>query len=192
MKKQIRILYVGNNLTYKTGYNTSIAILSRLLKEYFKIEVVSNKLNKVRRLIDMIKTVIKNRKITDYILLDTFSTSSFYYAFLISQLARIFKIKYIPILHGGNLPIRLAFSKRLSCMIFNHSFANVAPSYYLKNVFNKKGYRVNFIPNVLNISDYTFKQRKCLKPNLLWVRAFDKTYNPVMAIRVLYRLKRMD
>ncbi len=191
MKKPINILYIGNNLTNKSGYNSTIAVLSVLLNKNNNVKVVSNKINKLFRILDMCFTVIKNNHQTDYILIDTFSTSNFYYAFIVSQLARLFNVKYIPILHGGNLPFRLENSKVLSTLIFKNSYINVAPSNFLKSAFEKKGYRVKFIPNVLNISDYIFKERKQLKPNLLWVRAFDKIYNPIMAIEVLYRLKRM-
>ncbi|MCF6212463.1 MAG: glycosyltransferase family 4 protein [Flavobacteriaceae bacterium] len=189
MNKQISILYIGNNLSNKTGYNATIAVLSSLLKERYKVTVVSNKSNKILRLVDMCWTVFECRNQIDYILIDTFSTINFYYAFIVSQMARFLKIKYIPILHGGNLPSRLKNSEHLSKMIFANSYANVAPSNYLKNAFNQKGFRVLFIPNVLTISDYNFKSRECFYPNLLWVRAFDKTYNPVMAIEVLNQLK---
>lgn len=187
---KLNLLYVGNNLTKKSGYNSTIAVLSNLLNEKFCVVVVSNKTNKLLRLIDMCRAVFKYKNDTDYILIDTFSTSNFYFALIISQLARVFKIKYIPILHGGNLPHRLEKSPWFSKMIFSYSYLNVAPSNYLKNAFSKYGFRVFFIPNVLNISDYTFKIRKSIEPNLLWVRAFDKTYNPSMAIEVLFYLKK--
>ena len=189
MKKQIDILYIGNFLTLKTGYNTTIAVLSQLLRENYHVKVVSGKKNKLLRLLDMCWTVIKFKNNTDYILIDTFSTSSFYFSLIVSQLSRFFKVKYIPILHGGNLPHRLVHSRRMSKAIFGNSFANVAPSNYLKCAFEAKGFRVKFIPNVLNISDYIFKKRNEFKPNLLWVRAFNKVYNPVMAIEVLKILK---
>lgn len=191
MKKQIKILYIGNNLTQVTGYNSTIAVLSKLLKEHYQIKVVSDKQNKLLRFLDMCWTVIRNRRTVDYILIDTFSALNFYFALAVSQLARMFKIKYIPILHGGNLPCRLEQSTYFSQLIFTNSHANVAPSNYLKNAFEKKGFRVKFIPNVLNISDYKFVERIQLKPNLLWVRAFDNIYNPTMAVEVLHRLKRI-
>jgi glycosyltransferase involved in cell wall biosynthesis len=189
MKKLIKILYVGNNLTQNTGYNATIAVLSKLLRESYQVKVVSNKQNKFQRLLDMCFAVIKRRNETDFILIDTFSTSSFYFALIVSQMARLFGIKYIPVLRGGNLPYRLEHSAKMSNAIFNNSYANVAPSKYLKNAFQDKGFRTIFIPNILNISDYKFRERTQLKPNLLWVRAFDKTDNPVMAIEVLHRLK---
>ncbi len=139
---KLNLLYVGNNLTKKSGYNSTIAVLSNLLNEKFCVVVVSNKTNKLLRLIDMCGAVFKYKNDTDYILIDTFSTSNFYFALIISQLARVFKIKYIPILHGGNLPHRLEKSPRFSKLIFSNSYVNVAPSNYLKSAFEAKGFRV--------------------------------------------------
>ncbi len=183
--KKINVLYIGNNLVKKTKYNTSMAVLSRLLAiEGFSILKSSSKQNKVARMIDMAFAVFLNRKV-NYILIDTFSTSNFYFAFVCSQLARIFKIKYIPILRGGNLPYRLDVSKKLSNLIFKNAFKNVAPSGYLQYEFEKRGYKTLFIPNILEIENYQFKERNPLQPKLLWVRAFKHLYNPTLAIEVL-------
>lgn len=184
------ILYIGNNFTAKSKYNSTMTTLSQLLiKEGFEVQLSSNKPNKLVRLMDMCWAVFKYRNNLDYLLIDTFSTTNFYYAFCISQLARFCKIKYIPILHGGNLPHRLDTSKKMSKMLFLNAYANVAPSEYLKTEFKKREYKSLLIPNVLTINEYQYKVRKLLKPALLWVRAFDKTYNPKMAINVLKEVK---
>ena len=46
------------------------------------------------------------------------------------------------------------------------------------------------IPNVIEIENYPFLERKKAKPNLLWVRSFAKIYNPMMAVDVFVSLKR--
>ncbi|MCF6280156.1 MAG: glycosyltransferase family 4 protein [Flavobacteriaceae bacterium] len=186
-----KILYIGNNLTQKLKYNSTLTTLSNLLvNEGFEVIISSNKTKKIVRLIAMCWSVIVNRKIVDYILIDTFSTTNFYYAYCTSQLARLFKIPYIPILHGGNLPNRLQKSRRLSRRLFNNSKINVAPSNYLKNAFEKESYKTILIPNTIEINQYKFNERKVFKPTILWVRAFDETYNPQMAVYVLNELKK--
>lgn len=192
MKKKMykSILYIGNNFTAKSKYNSTMAVLSNLLKaEGYNLYLSSNKINKIKRLLEMCLSVIKYRNKVDYILIDTFSTSNFYYAFLTSQLARIFKIKYIPILHGGNLPIRIKRSSFLSKLIFKNSYKNIAPSNYLKIAFENEGYEVDFIPNIIEIENYQYKKRENLQPRLFWVRAFKEIYNPTLAIEVLNLLK---
>lgn len=186
-----KILYIGNNLTGKTKYNSTITVLSNLLKsEGFCVTVSSDKTNKLLRLLDMCFVLLKHRKKTDYVLIDTFSTTNFYYALIVSQLARIFKLKYIPILHGGNLPERLIKNKFLSNLIFSNSYKNIAPSNYLKSAFEEKGYSTMFIPNILELENYSFKIREHVEPTLFWVRAFKEIYNPTLAIKVLYLLKK--
>ena len=188
--KKISILYIGNNLTKKTKYNSTLTILSNLLsKEGYNITISSDKQNKLLRLISMCLSVIKLRNKVSFILIDTFSTSNFYYALLTSQIARFFKIKYIPILHGGNLPYRISKNPLLSKLIFKNSFKNIAPSFYLKNEFEKQGYKTQFIPNILEIEDYNFIERLNIQPKILWVRAFKEIYNPTLAIKVLNLLK---
>ncbi|WP_291851913.1 glycosyltransferase family 4 protein [Lutibacter sp.] len=133
--------------------------------------------------------VLKNYK-ASYILIDTYSTNNFYYAFIISQLARVFQIKYIPILHGGNLPQRLQKNPFLAACIFKNSVINVSPSHYLLEVFSKAGFPTMVIPNAIAIDAYAVTERTTFAPKVLWVRAFDKIYNPTMAVAVLVELKK--
>jgi glycosyltransferase involved in cell wall biosynthesis len=186
-----KILYLGNNLSKKSKYETSIAILAKLLStEKHEVFVFSNKKNKAVRLLDMCCQLIKYRNTIDFLLIDTFSTSNFYYVFVTSQLAKLFSIRYITILRGGNLPARIDSSKKMANRIFHNSYCNVAPSGYLHYEFTKRGYKTKLIPNVLDISLYKFKARIDIQPKLLYVRAFADIYNPSMAIHVLKEVKK--
>lgn len=190
MKIKKNIIYIGNNLTSHTAYHSTMDTLSILLqKENYSVKKFSNKVNKVARILDMCFAIIKHRKTTDFVLIDTFSTSNFYYSFCVSQISRIFKIKYIPILHGGNLPYRINKSKKMSDFIFKNAYKNIAPSFYLKEAFERSGYKTEFIPNILEVDKYEFFLRENVQPRILWVRAFKKLYNPTMAIEVLKLIK---
>ena len=183
------ILYIGNNIRSKTNNVTYMVTLSNLLKnEDYELLLTSSKTNQLLRILDMLLHIIKYRKKISCILIDTYSTRNFYYALACSQLSRLFNLKYIPILHGGNLPNRLKNSSKLCDLIFKYSYKNVAPSNYLKDAFENNGYETVFIPNVLEINNYKFKKRGNVAPKLLYVRAFDKIYNPQMAVYVLSEL----
>lgn len=185
------ILYIGNNLSKPNSNVTTLQLLASLLNEEgFEVCCTSSKVNQVFRLIDMLSSIVKYRKKINYILIDTYSTKNFYYALLSSQLARMLHLKYIPILHGGDLPNRLEYSPWMSKMLFGNSYRNIAPSNYLKTEFKKHGYVSDFIPNVLEINNYSFKQRINFQPKLLYVRAFQELYNPQMAIRTLAKLQK--
>ena len=184
------ILYIGNDLRKSTRYTTTMDTLSYLLSSSgYNIYKSSSKVNKGFRLLDMWMTIILLRKKLDYVFIDTYSTSNFYYAVFISQLCRFFKLKYLPILHGGNLPYRLKKYPKFSSLVFNNSYKNIAPSGYLKYEFEQKGFKTVLIPNVIPIHQYPYKERKKIAPKLLYVRAFAEIYNPTLAIEALKELK---
>lgn len=187
----MKLLYLGNQLS-KHGFNkTTIETLGLQLEQVgFTVFYASNKKSFQLRLLDMMWSVINYRKQVSYLLIDTYSTKAFWYSFLCSQLARFFNIKYIPILHGGDLPNRLKKNPMLCRVLFSNAYKNVAPSGYLKQAFEKEGFKnVIHIPNTIEIEKYEFKLRTELTPNLLWVRAFASIYNPKMAVKVLQQLQ---
>jgi len=185
------ILYIGNKLSKHGFSQTSVETLGQQLSEYFCIQTVSDKRNKVIRLADMILAVLRSYRKISKVIIDTYSTSNFYYAFIVSQLCRLLNIPYIPVLHGGGLPSRIDRSKKLSEMIFSYSHINVAPSGYLNAEFRKRGFgNIIIIPNNINIKEYKYTARVNFSPRLLWVRSFDKIYNCSMAVDVLSQLKK--
>ncbi len=186
-----RILYIGNKLSKHGNTATSIETLGPLLEaEGFELRYASSKKNKIFRMLDMLWTTLRFAFRTDYVIIDTYSTVNFWYAFAVSQLCRIFGLKYIPVLRGGNLPDRLAKSPKLCSMIFSHSYKNIAPSGYLMDAFSKAGFQnLTYIPNTLEVANYEFLKREVFRPKLFWVRSFSPIYNPKMAIDVLKILK---
>ncbi|WP_397362240.1 glycosyltransferase family 4 protein [Olleya sp. R77988] len=185
------ILYIGNKLVGKGKTATTIDTLGKGLEEEgFIVNYSSSYQNKVFRLIDMMWSVFKYRKITDFVLIDTYSTVNFYYAYAVSKLCYFFKLKYIPILHGGNLPERLKSSPKLSASIFKKAYLNVSPSGYIKSEFETLGYsNIKVIPNSISINNYPFSPRKPEVIKMLWVRSFSTLYNPNLAIDILFQLK---
>lgn len=186
------LLYIGNQLSQKDKTLTTIDTLSSLLrKEGYHVVAASSKINKLYRLLDMLWYIVKYRNWADRVLIDTYSTQNFYYAYFCSQLSRFFKLKYIPILHGGNLPNRLRNNPKLSKAIFNNAYRNIAPSEYMKSNFESFGYsNLDVIPNIIEIENYQFRKRMYKDVKLLWVRSFSEIYNPKLAIDILFELKR--
>lgn len=183
------ILYIGNDFSSESNYSTTQDLLSSKLRvEGFKVKTISKYKNYFLRILDIIVTIISKRKV-DFILIDVFSTKYFYLVRIATLLARFLNIKYITILHGGNLPQRLDRSEKSSKRIFNNSFLNVSPSGFLKYEFEKRGYKAQLIPNTIEIANYPYEKREIIEPTLLWVRSFRHLYNPVMAIEVVQQLK---
>lgn len=191
MKHRKRLLYIGNKLAEHGNSPTTADTLPFFLEnEGYNVIVASSKQNKILRLIDMMLVTIKNRNKIDVVLIDTYSTWNFYYAVLIAAICRQFQLPYIPILHGGNLPSRLKKNKKLSRKLFNGARTNVAPSKFLKKLFEDQGFHnITHIPNTLVLRNYPFQLRKHIKPKLLWVRSFAEIYNPLLALEIVEVLR---
>ncbi|MGJ8551112.1 glycosyltransferase family 4 protein [Winogradskyella wichelsiae] len=158
--------------------------------EGFKVVCKSAYQNKIARVLDMVKGTIVYGYRMDNVLIDTYSTQNFYYALVVSQVCRVLKLPYIPILHGGNLPQRLEENPKLSCMLFKPAKVLVSPSIYLKEAFDKQGFtNVVYIPNSLELQNYPFSIRPIANINLLWVRSFSEIYNPCLAVDILKALQ---
>ena len=182
------IIYFGNILS-KHGFNrTTIEDLGLKLSEYYQVNLYSSFKNPIIRLFDMLFALLSKKKLIKLILIDTYSTKAFYYAFILGLLSKLLNIPFIPILHGGNLYARYKKTSALTLNFFNNASMIISPSQYLINRFKPLGFEIVHIPNFIDTKQYTFRHRKKVNPNILWVRSFDKIYNPQMAIYVMKKL----
>ncbi len=190
--KRRKILYIGNALSHKGATVTSVETLGVFLRnEGHDVIVSSSMKNKIFRMFDMIQTVVFNKNETKTVLIDTYSTTNYWYAVVIGYLCRVLKLEYIPILRGGNLPYRLKNNPKTSKHFFEKATYNIVPSQYLLNDFKESGYHnLKYIPNTIETTKYPFVERNKATPNLLWVRSFARLYNPIMAIKVLQELRK--
>ena len=184
------LLYIGNNLNSPKANTTGIQRLGKLLEtEGYELRYASHYNNKMMRLIHMCWSILVKAKWSDLVLIDTYSTQNFWYVVFCSFLCRVLRIPYVPILHGGNLPNRLKSHPKLCSAIFNNSYKIVAPSMYLKHAFKNHGIEnVNYIPNAVNIKNYSFGEKQYSSIKLFWLRSFARIYNPKMAVQVLQKL----
>lgn len=184
------ILYFGNKLSIHGFTPTFIELLAPKLAEKYPLISASDKKNKYWRFLHMIFVFFKYREKTKLVLIDTYSTSNFYYALAIAFLSRTYHINYIPITRGGNLISRLQKNFKLSKYIFGGALINVSPSLYLEKLFREYKFNIIYIPNSIPVKNYPFRLRKNIVGNLLWVRSFHKIYNPMLALEVVNLLKK--
>jgi L-malate glycosyltransferase len=138
----------------------------------------------------MLWHILKYRNHIDFVLIDTYSTTSFWYAYSSGLLCRGLQLPYIPILHGGNLEYRLKHTPRLSRQLFGRAQVCVAPSAFMEHIFKQYGYEnLVLIPNSFELKQYRFLKRSFIQPRLLWVRSLAQIYNPNMAIEVLKQVQ---
>ena len=189
MSKNIKLLYIGNALA-RHGIAPTTADTTPIFfrNEGFQVTVSSSKKNMAWRLLSMLWSIVRCARSVDYVLIDAYSTKNFWYAYFCSQLCRVMRIRYIPILHGGDLPHRMDRSRIMAGAVFGNAYRNVAPSGYLLDALKERGFIGELIPNTLNVEDYKFKLREAIRPKLLYVRALAGLYNPQMALYVLKAL----
>lgn len=188
----LKIVYLGNKLS-KHGFTpTTVETLGNRLKQDFKVVQGSSKKNQLLRLINMWWTVLLNKN-ADFLLIDTYSSSAFLYAWTSARLAELFNIKYVPILHGGALPSRAKKSPKVLGRLLNEAFEVVCPSAYLKVEMEQAiGGEYKIIPNFIDLQNYPYQTKaSSLKDGikLFWLRSFHKVYNPTLAIKVLKELQ---
>ena len=185
----IKLLYLGNRLSGKGRNISTIDTLAEGFRNLgYQVSTYSNQRNQILRLISMLWAVIQHKHV-DYLLIDTYSTLGFWYAYLSGILAQKLNIKYIPILHGGDLPKRLKSHPKACQQLFTYAYINIAPSAYLLHHFQEAGHNnLLYIPNSIELQHYPYRKREVISPKLLWVRSFTHIYNPILALKVLQQL----
>jgi len=132
----------------------------------------------------MLLALLRHKRQDGPVVVDVYSTWNYYYALLTALICRLKSVPCFGVLHGGDLPARLKGSPFLSRILLNSLSTLISPSGYLKQAIETHGYPVRVIPNPLVLDNYPFRQREVLRPSLLWVRAFDMIYDPLLAVRV--------
>jgi len=187
-----KIIYLGNQLS-KHGFTpTSVETLGERLKESFEVVQASSMKNQLLRLVHMWWKVVRHRK-ASYLLVDTYSTSAFLFAWTCARIAEAFNIKYVPILRGGSLPEKAKQSPKLLKRLLNQAATVVCPSGYLKTEMeNIIGGQYLIIPNYIDIANYPYQEKQITAKTgikLFWLRSFHEIYNPYLAVKVLHALK---
>ncbi|MEQ1761672.1 MAG: glycosyltransferase family 4 protein [Pyrinomonadaceae bacterium] len=193
MNKLRRLCFVGNMLGRNAGYVTTQGqiVADLLAKEGFAITCVSSKLNRAARLFEIVATLLKERREFDAVVIEVYSGPAFVIADVASWLCRFLRIPLIMFLHGGNLPEFVDAHRRWTKRVLDRADALAAPSRYLAEKVGRRGHETIVIPNVIDLAQYTFRERSSIKPRLLWMRSFHPIYNPEMAIRVFAQLRQI-
>ena len=168
--------------------------LGKKLSNHYKILCGSTFKNQFLRLCHMQYLIINNRSTLKTVIIDTFSTMAFWYAVTSAITAKVFGIKYILFLHGGNLEQRAKKNSFIIKRLFSNAYKVVCPSMFLKNIMHKyypRNYQI--IPNMIDLSIYKPIEKHVSNDiNILWVRSLHEMYNPKMAIDVLRMIKKKN
>lgn len=185
----MEILYIGNKLLKHGSTPTGIDVLGAQFEAMgYQMHYGGTIKNQLGRLSQMLTKVYQLRNRISCVLIDTYASYGFWFAYLCGRLAKALGVPYICILRGGSLSQRLTGSPTLAAQLFEHSFANVAISGYMADIFEKSGFKTFLIPNTIDLTNYSFQLRNSPRPRLLWVRSFHEVYNPTLAVDILTEL----
>jgi len=189
---KIKILYLGNVLSKHGTTPTTIETLSERFRADFEVATASSIKNKLLRLLDMWMHIANHRHSVSAVLVDTYSSSAFLFAWTSGRLCKILGVPYIAFLHGGDLPKRFANNPKVSKHYLTHAKAIVSPSGYLQDAVQRNfGLEAVIIPNYIDLQLYPFLHRQQFTAvKMLWVRSFHATYNPTLAIQILSLLNK--
>lgn len=183
-------LFVGSFLSVKLGSKSVSEKLKRDLRnDFINIKLVSKFENKIFRLLEIVIGVIFYSYEKMHI--DTYSGNAFRIAEIATFFGKLRKKKIIINLRGGALP---DFYENGNQLRFKKLFKKVdlvlSPSKYLQEFLKKKKLKVVYLPNSINIKSFPFNRNKIIPFSLLWVRAFTEIYNPELAVKTLYEVKK--
>ena len=185
-----KILMIGNYLTSpRHNKNVWQALAEQLPSMGWDVLVTSTKESQILRLLDMLTTIVIKRHQYDLAQIDVFSGKAFIYAECCARLVKLFKKPVLLTLHGGGLPSFASHHPKRVANLLSLATVVVTPSPFLQQSLHKYHGQIKVIPNGIDISAISYKDRNSFSPKLIWVRAFHQTYNPELAVRVLARMK---
>src|SRR5256885_8247887 len=116
--------------------------------------------------------------------------SASYSSFLLGPLPAMIVARALgrPVLlnyRSGAAPDHLAHSA-VARAALARADANVVPSRFLVEVFHRFGVKATIIPNVVDPSRFSFRERRPLRPRLVSTRNFESLYNVACTLRAFH------
>jgi glycosyltransferase involved in cell wall biosynthesis len=148
--------------------------------------------NRYLRLAHIVATLARSRSYVDVECLEVYSGASFVVEDIASWLGKRLGHRLIMVLHGGGLPDFMARFPMWSRRVLSRADALVCPSRYLQRAVAAHGFHAALIPNVIDLTQYEYRHRPVARPRMFWMRAFHPVWNPLMALRVLCRVREVE
>ncbi len=184
------ILLVGNFLSRHLPIRTvSEELADRLAAADWPVTRTSDKRSRAARLLDMQRT-IWTRGPFAVAQVDVYSGPAFLWAEAACWSLRWRRTPFILTLHGGRLPEFARRRPRRVRRLLSRARVVTTPSSYLARAMATYREDLVVLPNPLDLGRYPFTPRQRPRPRLIWLRSFNRIYNPRLAPRVLARLAR--
>lgn len=184
------VLLVGNFFAGNGTRQVCQDLAEQLDVSGWQVLTTSSQIPRIRRMIDMLRTIWHSRNHYQVAQIDVFSGLSFMWAEAAASLLSFLNKPFILTLHGGMLP---AFSQRHSrrvTRVLSRAAVVTTPSAYLLNEMQPYRSDLVLLPNPIDLSRYSFQLRSLPAPQLVWLRAFADVYNPLLAAEVVAALQK--
>jgi len=142
----------------------------------------SSAVNPWQRAASVAADLMRWRGSVDVVVVNVYSGRAFAQAELATTVARRLGKSVVLHLHGGGLPAFTARHPARVDTVLSRADAIVAPSPYLADLARSRGVDAAVIPNVVAVAAIPFRARSELRPNVLWMRAFEPLYRPFLAL----------
>ncbi|MEZ5045885.1 MAG: glycosyltransferase family 4 protein [Chitinophagaceae bacterium] len=184
-----KFLFVGTFLSKKTGTQHVV----EMIRPYFEnkgleLYLASSFQNKILRLAHILFSILFYRG--QKVFFSVFSGQAFTITKWGSAIAQWRNKEIIFTLHGGALPEFTEKNKKMVLDVFKKAHLIQTPSLHLKKYFEPYGFDIDYIPNPIFLDNFQYSRNHVKPHTLLWVRAFTKIYNPMLAIRTLNEVKK--
>lgn len=177
-------LFIGSFLSNTKGsLSVSENVAKWLAPKVGNIKLVSYRQNKIARLLDIAFNILFFRG--NEIQIEVYSGSAFYIAYLSVLLAKLRNKNVLLNLHGGKLPEYTETKKKMVITTLQKANKIISPSKYLIDYYSKYHLEIEYIPNPFDSSNFAYNRSNIEEYSILWVRAFDETYQPEFAITIL-------
>ncbi len=184
-----RLLLIANFLSANGGSRSVMEDLAdRLQDSVDRIICASHYRSGLMRGLHMAATALLKRRDYDLAVVDLYSGRAFLWGETIARLLKFLDCPFVFVLRGGGLPDFAARQPQRVKECLSKADVVTVPSPFLLEQMRPYSDEPVLLPNPLDIARYEFRQRKAVKPNLIWLRSLHETYNPSLAVKVLAAL----
>ncbi len=181
------VLFVGSFLSRTRGGNPQVGELlaAGLADAGWPVITTSERPHRLARLLDMLDTVWRHRRVFAVAHVEVYSGRAFLWAEAVCWLLRRLGKPYLLALHGGDLPLLARRQPSRVRRLLATTPVVTAPSSFLCERMIAYKSDIRILRNALDLELYPFRLRDAPQPRLVWLRALHEIYNPVLAVRVL-------
>jgi glycosyltransferase involved in cell wall biosynthesis len=184
-----RVLIAGAFLSSSAGVRSVCEdVAEGLTARGWSVLVTSDVLPRGPRLADMLGTVWSRRRSYDVAQVDVYSGAAFVWAEAVGASLALLGCPFVVTLHSGAFPVFAATWPGRVRRLLAMATAVTAPSAFLREQMRLYRSGIRVIPNGVHVERYGGRALTEARPRLVWVRAFERRYNPTLALEVVRRL----